>query len=125
MAVRLLARGGSAASERHWRNWQRMSRNLARSSGEPGAVQMFTVDRWLRELRARCHRSTVAKVHPGTWDDAPSLAWLSHASDRLASALLDGPDAGAPLRHCAGVDARPPSEDSVGFVYDAFASGAL
>ena len=72
---------GTAGTERHWRNWQRMARNLGRSHGDAKSVYLVSFQRWLREVQAR---STAVRVDPA------SRALIHTRSTQLATALLHG-----------------------------------
>ena len=72
---------GTAGTERHWRNWQRMARNLGRSHGDAKSVYFVGFQRWLREVQAR---SAAVRVDPA------SRAIIHTRSTQLATALLHG-----------------------------------
>ena len=72
---------GTAGTERHWRNWQRMARNLARSHGEARSAYLVSMQRWLREVQAR---SACVRVNPA------SVAAAHTQKFQLALALLHG-----------------------------------
>lgn len=73
---------GTAGTERHWRNWQRMARNLARSHGEAKSVYLIGLQRWLREIQAR---SASCRRDPSSW------ATTRTRVAQLAAALVHGP----------------------------------
>ena len=72
---------GTVGTERLWKNWQRMSRNLARSHADESTVYLLTLQRWIREVAAR---STPLRPK---MNQTPSE---SPAALQMASVLLEG-----------------------------------
>ncbi len=90
---------GTVGTERSWRNWQRRSRNRARSVADEQTARMLLVTRWMTEVQRRLAVQQDPKKAATT--DRPALQYDLLSSEKLWQSIAMHPSQ-APLRETAG-----------------------